>query len=375
VSSLSKKVEKTAKRVRDEARRRRLEEGESGWGAPVAPDPVVPPSSRPARVVVVGAGRQGGRLAEGTAKVAGAELVGVVDLDGDRAREFGARFGVAAEACGTDLAEVLAAHLAELVAVATTAPHHVAVGKAALAAGVGRILLEKPIDTSYVEAEGFVADAEAAGVVLGVNYIRRWLVDHRAVVAAVRAGQIGPVRIVTAQVGAGELAMLASHYVDFARQVLDDEPVSVSAHLQERQGGNQRGGDWDDPTGHLVVRFAGGARAYIDVVDDLPRGDAVVTLRGDHGMIVIEENREVWTMRAQSTRTWTFPNAGQFRPVAISTRVVHGMLTDPVAACTGRDGLAVLEVILAAHHSHRDGGREVALPLGAEQRALVVNFP
>ena len=100
-----------------------------------------------------------------------------------------------------------------------------------------------------------------------------------------------------------------------------------------------------------------------------------MTLRGDLGTIVIEENREVWTMLAASTRSWTFPNAGQFRPAAISARVVHGMLTDPTAACTGRDGLAALEVVLAAHHSHRDGGRTVGLPLTDEQRALVVNFP
>lgn len=117
------------------------------------------------------------------------------------------------------------------------------------------------------------------------------------------------------------------------------------------------------------------ARAYIDVEDDVPRGDAVVTLRGDHGMIVIDENREEWTMRAHSTRLWTFPNAEPFRPVAVSTRVLHGMLTEPTAACTGRDGLAALEVVLAAHHSARDGGRVVALPLTDEQRALVVNFP
>ncbi|MEZ5203432.1 MAG: Gfo/Idh/MocA family oxidoreductase [Acidimicrobiales bacterium] len=288
MSSLSTQVQKSAKRVRENARRRRLEAGESGWGAPVVPDPVLPPTARPGRVVVVGAGRQGGRLAEGTAKVAGAELVGVVDLDVERARAFGARFGVSAEACGSDLAAVLAAHPAELVAVATTAPHHVAVGRQAVAAGARRVLLEKPIDNSYPDAAAFVEECEQAGVVLGVNYIRRWLVDHLAVLAAVRAGQIGPVRLITAQVGAGELAMLASHYVDFARQVLGTEPVAVSAELRDPVGGNRRGDEWDDPTGHLLVRFACGGRAYIDVEDDLPRGDAVVTLR-DLGMIVIEE--------------------------------------------------------------------------------------
>jgi predicted dehydrogenase len=375
VASLGKRVEKAAKKVRDDARRRRLEAGESGWGAPLVPDPVVPPAHRPARVAVIGAGRQGGHLAHAAAAIDGAELVAIADLDGERSTALAREVGLDAGRCGPDAATLLAEHPADLVAVATTAPHHVALGRVAKAAGARRILLEKPIDTSYADAAAFVAECQADGVVLGVNYIRRWLADHRAVVAAVDAGQIGPVRIITAQVGAGELAMLASHYVDFARQVLHQEPVSVSAQLRPREGGNQRGDQYDDPTGHLVVRFSDGARAYIDVEDDLPRSDAVVTLRGDHGMIVIEENREVWSLRAQSTRTWTFPMAGQFRPRPIAVRVVHGMLVDDVAACTGADGLAALEVILAAHHSSADGGRAVALPLTDEQRALVVHFP
>ena len=51
------------------------------------------------------------------------------------------------------------------------------------------------------------------------------------------------------------------------------------------------------------------------------------------------------------------------------------MLTQDLAACTGSDGLAALDAVLAAHHSSADGGRRVALPLTEAQRELVVRFP
>lgn len=375
MAGATSKVERVLRRARDDVRRRRLEAGESGWGPP-APAPAVLPvrGEHPARAALIGAGRQGGHLAVAVEAITGADLVGIVDLDRERARALADRLGVSSDRCHDDVASLFAATPVDLAMIATTAPHHVALGRAAKAAGARRLLLEKPIDTSYADAAAFVAECEADGVPLGVNYFRRWMGDYRAIAAAIADDAIGPVRIITAQVGAGELAMLASHYVDFARQILGEDPVSVSADLREPKAGNLRGADYDDPTGHLVVRFSGGARAYVDVEDDVPRGDSVLTIRGDHGVVVIEENRALWTLRTRSGRTWTFPFAGVFRPDPISTEVVRGMLAEDEPACSGADALVALEVILGAHHSNEAGGRRISLPLTDEQRALVARF-
>lgn len=376
MSTLINGIDKAARRARDAVRRRRLESGESGWGSPVVPPPVLTSrANQPRRVAIVGAGRQGATLAVAATKVVGAQIVGLADMDLDRLTEVARLVGLDDDRCYSDASTMFERSPIDLAIIATTAPFHIELAQQAKRSGIRRILLEKPIDISYRDAARFVAECESDGVLLGVNYSRRWLNDYRSIAAAIRAGQIGPVRIITAQTGAGELAMLGSHYLDLCRWLLDSEPVSVSAQLHPPVRANARGADYDDPTGHVVVRFASGARAYLDFEDDLPRSDAVVTIRGDHGMIVVEENGEVWTLRSRSTRNWTFPYADQFRPMPIATRVVFGMLTDDDAACTGTDGLAALEFILAAHHSSRAGGQAVALPLTAEQRGLVVRFP
>jgi predicted dehydrogenase len=365
-----------AKQVRDATRRRSLERGESGWGSPVVPPPVIPARvGDPCRVAVVGAGIQGAVLARGASSIVGAELVALVDLDVDKARGVLDRLGHDPSLARGDAAAAFASASPDLAVIATTAPSHIALGQIALDAGVGRILLEKPIGTSFAESRDFVDRCERHGTFLAVNYVRRWLRDHGAVLEAVSAGQIGPLRILTAQVGAGELAMQGSHFIDLFRMFTGAEIVEVSARLRPPQVENPRGAQFDDPTGHLQLRFESGARAFIDFEPDLPARDIIITLRGDDGFIVIEEHQRVWTLRSRSGRTWTFPFAEPFTPQTFATRSILGALTDATPGCTGADGLAALEVILAAHHSSRDGSRVVSLPLDARQRELPVVFP
>lgn len=369
-------VTRLAKRVRDAARQRSLEQGESGWGPPVVPAPVVTRTSGgPFRVAVVGAGVQGGVLARGVHALHGAELVAVVDLDQDRAQQLVERLGGSSARVLSDAATAFAETAPDLVVIATTAPSHIALGNLALDSAAPRIMLEKPIGTSYPDSAALVERARVAGASLSVNYVRRYLPDHRAVLTAVQAGQIGPLRLMTAQVGAGELAMQGSHFVDLFRMFSGAEVTEVCARLRPTGSQNVRGADFEDPTGVLELRASTGARAYIDFEPDLPARDIVVTLRGDDGLIVLEEHQRVWSLRSRSGRTWTFPFAEPFAPTTFATRSLQGALTEERPSCDGDDGLAALEVILAAHHSSRRGGVPVALPLDESDRALEVLFP
>lgn len=373
---LGSSLTKAAKQLRAAARQRSLERGEEGWGSPTAPPPVVADRvGDPARVVVVGAGIQGGVLARGVVALTGAELASVVDLDLERAGQLVERLG--ASGCGVhrDAADALAGGPVDLVVVATTAPSHLELGRRALEAGVPRILMEKPLATRLPDAQQFVADCTAAGTSLAVNHVRRWLVDHRAVLAAVRAGQIGTLRLMTAQIGAGELAMQGSHFIDLFRMFTGQDVVEVSADLRPSETPNVRGAHFDDPTGHVMLRAADGSRAYLDFEPDLPPRDIVITLRGDDGLIVIEEHLGVWTLRSRSGRIWTFPFAEPFSPATFAARSLTGVLTEAVPACGGDDGIAVLEVLLAAHHSQSSGGAAIRLPLSDQQRQLEVVVP
>lgn len=350
----------------------RLESGEAGWGRPAGPDLVVA-GDEPATVVIVGAGLQGRLLATSVGRIAGAEIAGLADLDRSRLDAVGAELGIEARRLHTDVDQLFATPV-DLAVIATTAPSHGHLALRALEGGARRILVEKPMDTSWAVAADLLAGCQQADVPLGVGYSRRWWPDHQAIKRAIEGGAIGSVRRFHAMVGAGELAMHGSHFFDLARMLIGAEAEAITADLRPSVGPNVRGAEFTDPTGSVTVTFAGGARAIIDVERDLPRRTLTVLIVGDGGTILVEEAAGHWTLRGGSGRSWLHPFGVRLDPVAQSAHTLHGMLVDDTVACSGEDGLAALEFILAAHHAN-DRDEPVSLPLGPTERSLAVQFP
>ncbi len=124
---------------------------------------------------VVGVGALGRHHARHLAELDEARLVGVYDVDLERAR------AVAGE-LGTTVFDDLDALLArvEAVTVAVPTPAHAAVGLRTLAAGVP-VLMEKPLAGTVAEADALVTAAARGGLQLQVGHIERY---NRALRAA-----------------------------------------------------------------------------------------------------------------------------------------------------------------------------------------------
>jgi predicted dehydrogenase len=120
------------------------------------------------RCGVIGVGALGQHHARVYAALPGAHLVGVYDVDGERAREVANRHGSRAFA-----------HLRELlpevdaVSVAVPTIDHLRVARVVLEAGKD-VLVEKPMATTVAEADEMTALAEARGAVLQVGHIERF---------------------------------------------------------------------------------------------------------------------------------------------------------------------------------------------------------
>lgn len=121
-----------------------------------------------ARAGVVGVGHLGAFHAAKLASTQGAELVGVFDLDADRAREIAGRSGCRAFA---DLQELLGA--VDCVSVAVSTAAHYEVAMAAIARGV-HLLVEKPLAASLARGRELVESAQRAGVLLYVGHLERF---------------------------------------------------------------------------------------------------------------------------------------------------------------------------------------------------------
>ena len=119
------------------------------------------------RVGVVGVGNMGRHHARVYNELPGVELVGVTDVDEERAREVATRFDTRPR----DRASLLAA--ADAVSIVVPTRHHASVGHEAVEAGT-HILVEKPFVVDPAAGRELLDAAERAGLVVGVGHVERY---------------------------------------------------------------------------------------------------------------------------------------------------------------------------------------------------------
>lgn len=340
------------------------------------------------RVGIIGCGRmastideekqyQAGRmpqpvaLASAYGQVCRTEVVAAADVDGARLEDFFGRWGV--ERLYTDYHEMLAVEGLDIVSVATHAHLHCEVTVAAAEAGVRGILCEKAMAVSLAEADRMIEACGRVGSRLSVHYHNRWDPLMVRVKHLVAGGAIGELISIAGNMGP-ELVHEASHMFDLMRFWADDEVAWVFGQLDGEGQGHP------DPGGSGYMRFRNGVHAFVNAVRGCPVGFEF-DLIGTGGRIRVGYGvDELWTLEegVQEGRALV----GRKIPQHIEARsgtvkaieeLIECIEQDKAPSCTGEDGRRALEVALAFHISHREGGAKVALPL--EDTSLTVTNP
>jgi predicted dehydrogenase len=129
------------------------------------------------RVAVVGVGEFGRNHARVWSEMEGAELVGVVDSNPERAAQVAAEFKTRV------IRDVyaLATEKVDAVSLAVPTAEHSRVGCCLLDSGMD-VLVEKPMASSVGEASGLIASAQRANRILQIGHLER----YNAAVVAVR---------------------------------------------------------------------------------------------------------------------------------------------------------------------------------------------
>ncbi len=137
---------------------------------------------------VIGAGIQGEKHAQVISLMPNTTLVGVCDVQEERARsvalKHGARHAVA------DWQDLLADDEIEAVSIALPDHLHREVAVAALEAGK-HVLLEKPMATSVEDAEAIVEAQRTSGRRLMINWSNRWMPAFAGTKEKLDAGELG----------------------------------------------------------------------------------------------------------------------------------------------------------------------------------------
>ena len=181
----------------------------------------------PFRAAVIGVGSHGRHHARILAALPDAELVGIVDLDRDRARAVAADVGAPV----VDDVRAIDPPVDGCVVAVPTADH-AAVAAPLLEAGVA-VLVEKPIAASLAEADRLLAAARVSGAPLAVGHTER----HNPAVAAALPHISAPRFIEVHRLSAFQprsldvdvILDLMIHDIDIVLAIVGDEPASIEA--------------------------------------------------------------------------------------------------------------------------------------------------
>jgi predicted dehydrogenase len=328
------------------------------------------------RAAVIGLGRHGFRHLQAYQRVDTIELTAVCDLSADQVatalEQFDGIMGY------TEWEELLRNEQLDLVCIVTNGPSHAPITIAAAQSGIKHIFCEKPMATSLQDARAMIQTCDAHGTRLAVSHTRRWFKSYRELQVLLADGLIGTLSHLWLTCGGGLFAGNGTHIMDLARMLSGSEPTSVVGTIDKTGTPNPRGHQFLDPGAVALYWFENGMRFVIDMFEDLgvpPRIEIV----GSMGRILIDEGDERWEIlarqgadREQPTSHYWLPLAPvAFQPAALDMveMLAEGfreLIGKGEISCSGKDGLASLEMLIAAHASSQDGSALTTWPLSQD---------
>jgi len=191
------------------------------------------------RAILVGCGGISRAWLRGIEGKDDVEIVGMIDLVEEAARDKAEEFGLSPQIVGTDMKAALDALQPDMVFNCTVPEAHAEVTLGALAHGC-HVLSEKPLADSMENARKMVAAAKQAGRLFAVIQNRRYHASIRRLSRFLRAGTLGQITTLDSDFYIGAhfggfrdrmehvlLLDMAIHTFDAARLIAGADPVAV----------------------------------------------------------------------------------------------------------------------------------------------------
>ncbi|MCK9285621.1 MAG: Gfo/Idh/MocA family oxidoreductase [Rhodocyclaceae bacterium] len=290
------------------------------------------------------------------------ELAAVCDANAERAQRCARRWQVAAHF--TDVGQMLDRVRPELVSICTPDATHAAILAQVLATpGVRGVLAEKPLALSCMDGRTLVAQAEARGIVVAVNYSRRYARGQRQLAQRVRDGLLGELRQIRGCYTKGTLHN-GTHWIDWARM--------FAGEIAAVRGFDALGENGDDPTLDARLEFAGGAVGTLTALDHRDYSLFEIDLLGSRGRLRIFDSGHRFQLdlagdspRYSGYRALLEQESGEV-DMRDTLLLAAGDLLTAVAQrrpplCSAADALETLAVAEAARLSAKRGGLAVAV--------------
>jgi predicted dehydrogenase len=330
------------------------------------------------RIGVVGLGYWGPNVVRNMARVG--ELTWCCDLSAENRERFAPQYPQTRFTA--EIEDLLTDPALDAVAIASSVPTHHPLGMRALAAGK-HVFIEKPLAASTADARDLVAAAEEADRRLMVGHLLLFHPALAAVRALIDSGELGQVyylygnRQNLGKVRADENALwsLGAHDVAVLLDLVGERPAEAWA----RGECYVRPGVEDVVFGYL--KFPSGVIAHLHLSWLDPHKMRRLTVVGSKKMVVfddMETDRKVTiydksVSLPRSTDSYgeyvnvrfgdiSIPRIANDEPLRLECQeFVDAIREERESRCSGREGLAVVEVLEAMQASLEAGGRVMEL--------------
>jgi predicted dehydrogenase len=283
-------------------------------------------------------------------------LVAICDNDSEKLKRCSERWRVTARY--SDPRQMLAKQRPDIVSICTPDSTHADLIRLAIETpGVRAILTEKPLALGLKDAHNIVQSAAERGIVLAVNYSRRYMDSHIRLRDLLHSGTIGTIQTVGGYYTKGTRHN-GTHWFDLLRYLVG-EVTEVWGFDARQEGG-------DDPTLDAFLKLACGASAHLHGCDAASFSVFEMDVIGTCGRVrVIESGHTLEVYQVVDS-----PLCTGYRDLALQSRLEGGLgdlllhaVEDLVRClkdggtprCSGTDGIRALEIALAACESARLG--------------------
>ena len=278
---------------------------------------------------------------------------------------------------------MLEAENLDVLSVTTYSPSHRDIVVHGVESGISRVFCEKPMATRIDDAQAMIDACNRQDARLSVNHTRRWSSSHLRLGELLGDGVVGDVKGFVCSLGGGRLGCNGSHMFDLMRMYANSEPEWVIGFIDQTGIPNPRGKQFDDPGGYGQIHFRNGIRGYLDMSEDLgiPTRFEVI---GNMGRVTVDEGLNRWDIITRSEENRRAPLTAYGLPlepyrfgyhpvldlVSGSSRAITELLGERAISCSGEDGKASLEMVMAFHLSHGQANAKTDLPLRGEQLSI-----
>lgn len=291
------------------------------------------------------------------------ELVGIYDTDQQRGKEAAARFNTTYYAQESSLLD----QKLDGVVICSENVHHAAHVQQA-APKVRYILCEKPIATTRAHAQAMIDACKAHGAKLQIAFPVRFAPPMQRLKQMLDQQELGKIFAVKCTnhgsmpggwfqdpqlAGGGAIIDHTVHVIDLLRWFWGSEVTEVYAEVGKKVLHPHI--DIDD-VGLLSFRLDNGIYGTLDTSWSRPPsyptwGDVKIEVLGERGVVTVNALNQQLSVSSEQWGKTRWVNWGSDMDIGLITNFVEMIRADTRPFISGEDGLAALEVALAAYES------------------------